>query len=108
MAVEIYYNDEQMNHLICRIAGVRAAVKAKVNEGGARAEAVLARHKHRGHARIVAQFVSVDGFVSLDDTRGQRAAAAIEYGRSGGRGGATQGIGALAAAFGGKGIRGRR
>jgi hypothetical protein len=43
----------------------------------------------------------LDYWVSLDDTRGDVAAAAIEYGRSGGeRGGATQGVFALAAAFG--------
>lgn len=80
MAV-IYYNDEEMNHLISHKAGVRRTIVATTRAGAARASAILAAHRHEGHSRITATYGEVDGFVNLDDRRGQRAAAAIEYGR---------------------------
>lgn len=91
--------NKQMNRTISHLDGVVAAVRAKAEEGGARARAILAAHHVTGASRIVVDHGAVDAFVSLDDTRGDRAAAAIEYGRSGGRGGATQGIHALSRAF---------
>jgi len=87
------------NDIVAHLRGVIGAVHDTAKEGAARAEAVLAAHHHEGHARITVTRGSVDSFVNLDDTRGDRAAAAIEYGRSGGRSGASQGINALGAAF---------
>jgi hypothetical protein len=98
MAVWVMPNPE-LNHIISHLPGVRAAVYATAKEGAARAAAVLAAHKYEGHSRITVTRGDVDAFVNLDDTRGDRAAAAIEFGRSGGRGGATQGINALGSAF---------
>jgi hypothetical protein len=77
---EIYYSDREMNHLISHKAGVRRAVASTARQGAARAEAILAAHRYQGHSRITVTFGEVDAFVNLDDTRGQRAAAAIEYG----------------------------
>lgn len=82
-----------------KLDGVRDELKSTAQAGGARAEAILSAHRAQGHSRITVEDGSLDWFVSLDDTRGDRAAAAIEYGRSGGRGGATQGVFALAGAF---------
>ncbi|MDN5930420.1 MAG: DUF5403 family protein [Pseudonocardia sp.] len=82
-----------------KLPGVRAELRDTAEAGGARAEAILSAHRAQGHSRITVTKGSLDWFVSLDDTRGDRAAAAIEYGRSGGRGGATQGVFALAGAF---------
>lgn len=82
------------------LPGVKAAVYDKAVDGAGRAEVVLAAHYYEGHSRITVTRGSVDSFVSLDDTRGDHAAAAIEYGRSvTARGGPTQGVHALDAAF---------
>jgi hypothetical protein len=79
--------------------GVKAALKEKAAEGAQKAAAVLAAHRYEGHSRITVTKGDLDYYVNLDDTRGDHAAAAIEFGRSGGRGGATQGINALGSAF---------
>lgn len=64
-----------------KLPGVRATLKATANAGAARAEAILLAHRHAGHSRItVTRGDKLDYFVNLDDTRGQRAAAAIEFG----------------------------
>jgi hypothetical protein len=91
--------DAEINNIVSHLPGVVASVRAKAHEGGARASAVLAAHRYSGASRIVVDHGAVDAFVSLDDERGDHAAAAIEYGRSGGRGGATQGVHALSRAF---------
>lgn len=96
--VELISN-QAMNNKISHLPGVKAAVLEKAKQGAAKAEAVLTEHRHQGHSRITVTRGSVDAWVSLDDTRGQRAAAAIEYGRSGGRGGPTRGINAIGSAF---------
>lgn len=95
MASVVFNCDDIVAHL----PGVKAEVRATANKGAARAEAVLQAHRYEGHSRITVTTGSLDAFVNLDDTRGDHAAAAIEYGRSGGRGGATQGINALGSAF---------
>jgi hypothetical protein len=77
---EIYYSDEEMNFLISHKPGVRMVVRRTAFAGASRAEAVLAAHRYEGHSRITVTHGDVDSFVNLDDTRGQRAAAAIEYG----------------------------
>lgn len=85
--------------IVAHLPGVRAEVRATANKGAAKAEAVLAAHRYEGHAQITVTTGSLDAFVNLDDTRGDHAAGAIEFGRSGGRSGATQGINALGSAF---------
>lgn len=90
---------KRMNEVVSHLPGVRGAVRAKAKEGAGRARGVLAAHRYQGHSRITITYGSVDAFVNLDDTRGQRAAAAIEFGRSGGSRGASQGIYALRSAF---------
>jgi hypothetical protein len=81
--------------------GVVDAVYDTAKRGGARAETLLAGHHAQGHARIEVERGNVpDSFVVLSDERGQRAAAAIEFGRSGGPTGAMQGIFVLRRAFG--------
>jgi hypothetical protein len=88
------------NDVVAHLPGVVGAVRDKARDGADRAETILRAHRHAGHSRITVTSGDVDAFVSLDDTRGAHAAAAIEYGRSGGpAGGATQGVGALAGAF---------
>lgn len=78
---EIYYSDREMNYLISHMPGVRRTVSSTARQGAARASAILAAHRYQGHSRITVTHGDVDSFVNLDDTRGQRAAAAIEYGR---------------------------
>lgn len=82
-----------------KLPGVRAKVRETAKAGAARAEAILDAHRAQGDARITVSHGSVDSWVSLDDRRGDRAAAAIEYGRNGGRGGVSSGIHALRSAF---------
>lgn len=82
-----------------KLPGVRSTLARTAKGGAARAEAILAAHRYRGHARITVTRGALDYFVNLDDTRGQSAAAAIEYGRKGGRGGVSSGIHALRSAF---------
>lgn len=90
-----FFTDEY----VAKMAGVRAELKDTANAGGNRASAILAARRYEGHSRITVTRGTLDWWVSLDDTRGDHAAAAIEYGRSGGAGGATQGVFALAGAF---------
>lgn len=88
---------------VAKLAGVRAELRKTAEAGAARAEPILRAHRHQGHAEInVTEGDKLDWFVNLDDTRGELAAGAIEFGRSAGgwHGGAAQGIGALARAFG--------
>lgn len=82
-----------------KLPGVRAELRSTAQAGGGRAETILAAHRAQGHSRITVTSGSLDWFVSLDDTRGDRAAAAIEFGRSGGRSGPSQGVFALTGAF---------
>lgn len=88
------------NEYFAKLPGVRRTLAMTAHAGGARAEAILNAHRYQGHARIlVERGDKLDWFINLDDTRGQRAAAAIEYGRKQGRGGVTSGIHALRSAF---------
>lgn len=82
------------------LPGVVNAVFDTAQTGGRRAQALLAAHRAEGHARIEVERGSIpDSFVVLSDERGQRAAAAIEFGRSGGPTGAMQGLFILRRAF---------
>ncbi len=51
---------------------------------GAKAEWLLAGHRHEGHARIEVEVGDIDRHIILDDSRGLAAAMSIEYGRKGG------------------------
>lgn len=82
-----------------KLPGVRGEIRRTANAGAGRAEGVLAAHRAEGHSRITVTHGGLDYFVNLDDTRGDRAAAAIEFGRRGGRFGVTSGIHALRSAF---------
>jgi hypothetical protein len=92
--------EADLDAIVAHLPGVRAELRSTAEAGAARAEAVLAAHRDTGDSRITVTHGKLDYWVSLDDTRGDVAAAAIEYGRSGGERGATQGVFALAAAFG--------
>ena len=94
--VTLYQNLERT---VAHLPTVVGAVRATAKRGQAGASAVLAAHRHTGDAEITVTHGDVDAFVNLDDSRGQQAAAAIEFGRSGGARGPSQGIGALSKAF---------
>lgn len=59
----------------------RPAVESAVLEIGTRAEGLLAEHHHSGDAYIDVGMGRIDGYVILNDERGQLAAMSIEYGR---------------------------
>ncbi|HYF74538.1 MAG TPA: DUF5403 family protein [Blastococcus sp.] len=81
-----------------KLPGVRRELRRTAYAGAARAEAVLDAHRAQGHSRItVTRGDILDYFINLDDTRGDRAAAAIEYGRR--QRGVTSGVHALRSAF---------
>jgi hypothetical protein len=84
------------NAIVAHQPGVRAAVHAVALEKAAVARGILAAHRDQGHAQITVTRGSLDSFVSLTDTRGDVAAAAIEFGNRYGGGG----IDALGRAFG--------
>lgn len=90
--------------IVAHLPGVRAELEATADAGAARAEAILQlRHKETNpapHPYIeVTQGTKLDYFVNLVDPNPKGSAASIEFGRSGGRRGATQGVRALSGAF---------
>jgi len=91
--VEIY---ESCNDTVAHLGGVRRAVGHAAHKGAAIAKGVLLAHRHSGDSQITVTRGELDYWVNLDDTRGQRAAAAIEFGNYKGGGG----IDALGKAFG--------
>lgn len=64
--------------IVARDKGVKAAVRAKADELGVRARAMLAEHRDTGTAKIEVTSGKVDSFVSLVDA----AAFPIEFGRA--------------------------
>ena len=68
------------NDIAAHLPEVARAVKAAADVVGAKASGTLAAHRHSGVAEIKIEHGKLDYYVVLDDTRGQRAAAAIEYG----------------------------
>lgn len=82
-----------------KLPGVRRTLARTAHAGAARASAILAAHRHQGHSEINVTRGTLDYFVNLDDTRGQHAAAAIEYGRNRGPGAPTRAVHALRSAF---------
>jgi hypothetical protein len=92
--VEIY---ESCNDTVAHLGGVRRTLKHTADKGAAVARACSWRTAPRGTHRItVTRGDRLDYFVNLDDTRGEHAAAAIEFGNRYGGGG----IAALQRAFG--------
>lgn len=91
--VEIY---ESCNDVVAHLGGVRKAVKYAAHKGAAIAKGVLLAHRDSGDSEINVTRGGLDYWVNLDDTRGQRAAAAIEFGNKYGGGG----VDALGKAFG--------
>jgi hypothetical protein len=95
--------DKAMNKHVSHLPGVSTELRIVANSGAAKARGTLARHRYQGKASIEVTHGSVDYFVSLVDHSGPEdggpAAAAIEFGRSGGRRGATRGIHAVTGAF---------
>lgn len=75
MAVVIY---QRCNSTVAHLPGVIGAVASEARKGGARAKAILATHRDTGASFVSVTHGSVDSFVNLDDTRGDRAAGAIE------------------------------
>lgn len=90
---------KQINKLVAHMAEVDRAVKAAAERVHALASGVLAEHHHSGDAQITLTHGRVDYFVNLDDTRGQRAAAAIEFGHIARNGRFVPGIHALTRSF---------
>lgn len=72
---------KKLNKLLAHLPEVNLEVRAVTRRGGRRAEALLAEHRHSGAARIDVEFGSTDGFVVLNDDRGERHALSIEFGR---------------------------
>lgn len=56
----------------------------KVANRARRAELILQMHRHAGHSFIEVTRGRVDRYIVLNDTRGQKAAMTIEFGRKGG------------------------
>lgn len=75
MAVKLI-SQKSMNQVISHLPGVKAAIRQKAQQIGARAEARLAGHRYEGQAGISITHGDVDSFVNLDDD----AAMSIEFG----------------------------
>lgn len=61
--------------------GVQGALSVQAAKMAMEAKSTLARHRDEGHSRInITKGKRTDWYVNLDDTRGQRAAWAIENG----------------------------
>ncbi|PSL04132.1 hypothetical protein CLV30_106137 [Haloactinopolyspora alba] len=59
------------------------AIKGHAVSIGNKADAILSRHRHDGHAFIETESGDVDQYVTLNDERGLKAAMSIEFGRKG-------------------------
>jgi len=86
----------ECNDIVAHRFGVINAVYGVAQKHAAVARGILMAHKAEGHSEIVVERGDVDTHVSLNDERGDVAAAAIEYGNRYGGGG----VDALGRAFG--------
>jgi hypothetical protein len=87
---------QKIQRFIATQPGVQAATRGQARAIAELAQGVLAEHVHFGHSRITMEHGDVDWYVVLNDERGQRAAIAIEYGRSeGAPNGPSKGVWAL-------------
>jgi hypothetical protein len=77
---------DAMNIVVSGIDGVHDAVVDHANQSATIARARLAQHRHSGDSKITVTEGDVDAYVNLDDTAGDMAAWAIEFGRKGGEG----------------------
>ena len=77
---------DAMNMIISSIDGVHDAVVDHANESARKGQMRLAQHRHDGHSKVTVTEGEVDAFVNLDDTDGDGAAWAIEFGARGGDG----------------------
>ena len=97
--VEMLYSDQGLNRKIAH-EGYVARVLDEVAAGVAsRASGILAAHRHSGAAQITRTKGRLDRYVNLDDSRGQHAAAAIEYGHVAPNGRFVPGVHALTGAL---------
>lgn len=79
---------DAMNFAISGIDGVHDEVFDYATKSARIAKMRLAQHRHDGDSKVTVTEGDVDAFVNLDDTAGQMAAAAIEFGhRAGGANG---------------------
>jgi hypothetical protein len=74
-------NGKPIAQALAKLGGVQDHLDDVVFEMGVRAEELLAEHRQEGHAYIDIERGRIDRYVVLNDERGQKAAAAIEYGR---------------------------
>lgn len=86
------------NRIVANQPGVKGAVEAAAHAIAAVAAARLAAHRHDGHSQILVTHgpKRLNWYIVLDDTRGDWAAAAIEFGT-----GRSKGINVLGGAIGG-------
>jgi hypothetical protein len=81
-------NLDAMNFAISGIDGVHDAVVDYAKKSARIGKMRLAQHRHDGDSKVTVTEGDVDAFVNLDDTAGEWAAAAIEFGhRAGGTNG---------------------
>lgn len=71
------------------------ALKKAANQLASKAQSKLAAHHHTGAAEINVTRGKLDYYVNLDDSRGQSAAAAIEFGHIAKNGHFVEGVHAL-------------
>lgn len=69
------------HEIVVRQRPIGNKTKSVADDIGFTADKILDAHRHKGHARIeVVRGKKSDAFVRLDDSRGDKAAAAIEFG----------------------------
>lgn len=90
---------KRCNKIVSYQAGVGATLEAHAQRMAAIAWGVLSEHRHAGDAEITVTKGKLDRYVNLDDTRGQRAAAAIEFGHFAPNGRWVEGIHAITRSF---------
>jgi hypothetical protein len=66
--------------IVAHLRGVVGEVSSTAQQKAAVASGVLLAHRAEGHSQILVERDGIDSVVTLSDERGQRAAAAIEYG----------------------------